>query len=376
MSRYEVPYTGLSQQVRAIKPDLLAAFEGVVDSGHYILGPNLRTFEEQFAVFCGARFAVGVADGTSALKLVWNARGVGPGDEIITVPNSFLATASSIAMAGARPVFVDIGADLNIDPSRIEAAITPQTRGIVPVHLTGRPARMAEINRIAEKHGLFVLEDAAQSVGASLNGRRVGSWGNAAGFSLHPLKNLFVYGDGGIITTSDETLRDRLLQARNHGLRNREQCDFWSENSRLDELQAALLLVHMKALGDWTSRRRALALRYNGLLSSVVEVPLEGPGEQSVYQTYVIQADRRDELQQFLQANGVEALIHYRTPIHLQPAAASLGYTESDFPVASRACRRILSLPLFPDMTHAQQDLVAGLIRKFYDKQELVKAAI
>src|SRR5277367_1912177 len=217
MSRYQVPYTGLPQQIAEIKPDLLAAVERVLDSGRYILGPHLSAFEEQFAQLCGTAFAVGVANGTCALQMVWQALGLGPGDEVITVPNSFVATASSIAMTGAKPVFVDIGPDLNMDPHRVAAAITPRTRGIVPVHLTGRPVRMPEIARIAEKHGLFVLEDAAQAVGARRDGRPVGSWGNAAGFSLHPLKNLFAYGDAGVIATSDPSLRDKLCKIRNHG---------------------------------------------------------------------------------------------------------------------------------------------------------------
>ncbi len=367
--KYDVPYTGLPQQVAPIKQDLLAAFERVVDSGRYILGPNLARFEEQFARLCGTAFAVGVANGTCALQLVWQAIGLGPGDEVITAPNSFVATASSIAMTGAKPVFVDIGPDLNLDPARIAAAITPRTRGIVPVHLTGRPARMAEIARIAEKHGLFVLEDAAQAVGARLDGRPVGSWGNAAGFSLHPLKNLFAYGDGGVITTPDESLRDKLRQIRNHGLSNRECCEFWSGNNRMDEMQSALLLVHLGALEQWTERRRALAQRYHELLSAMVETPVEGRGEYCVYQTYVIQAAARDDLQTHLLEHGVEALIHYRTPIHLQPAAAQLGYGPGDFPVTERAAGRILSLPLFPTMTHAQQDQVADLIHGFYQQR-------
>ena len=366
MNRYQVPYTGFRHQIAALKHELLTAFETVLDSGHYILGPNLNAFEERFAGLCGSGFAIGVGNGTCALHLVWRALGLGPGDEVITVPNSFVATASSIAMTGARPVFVDIAPDLNIDPARIEAAITPNTKGIVPVHLTGRPARMLEINRIAKEHGLFVLEDAAQAVGAKLSGRPVGSWGDAAAFSLHPLKNLFVYGDGGVITTNEPTLRQILLQARNHGLRNRETCEFWSSNSRLDELQAALLLVHLKSFDLWTEQRRKLAHRYNSLLDDVVTVPFEGPEEHCVYQTYVIQAERRDQLRDFLQAHGVEALIHYRTPIHLQPAAAALGYAADVFPETLRACDRILSLPVFPGMTEAQQDLVVSLVHEFY----------
>jgi dTDP-4-amino-4,6-dideoxygalactose transaminase len=374
MSRYQVPYTGLPQQVAALKPALVARFEQVLDSGRYILGPQLAAFEEQFAALCGTAFAVGVANGTCALQLVWQALGLGPGDEVITAPNSFVATASSIAMTGAKPVFVDVGQDLNLAPERIAAAITPRTRGIVPVHLTGRPAQMPEIVRIAEKHALFVLEDAAQAVGASLDGRPVGSWGNAAGFSLHPLKNLFAYGDGGVITTSDPLLRDKLRQIRNHGLSSRECCEFWSGNNRMDEMQAALLLVHLGVLDEWTERRRALAHRYHELLSGDVQVPEEAPGEYCVYQTYVIQAEARDELQTHLQEHGVEALVHYRTPIHLQPAAADLGYAPGDFPMAERAAGRILSLPLFPAMSHAQQDQVAGLIHDFYRQRPQYRA--
>jgi len=366
MKKYRLPYTGLTGQASEIKQDLLAAFERVVDSGHYISGPHVQAFEERFAAFCGTRFAVGVANGTCALHLIWRVLGVGPGDEVITVSHSFVATASSIALTGARPVFVDIGPDLNMDPERIKSAITPRTRGIVPVHIAGRPAHMVEINDLAEKHGLFVLEDAAQAVGASLAGRRVGSWGGAAGFSLHPLKNLFAYGDGGVITTSDEVLYDKLRVARNHGLRNREQCDFWSINSRLDELQAAMLLVHLDHLHRWTEEKRALAFRYNELLRPFVSVPDEGPDEHCVYQTYVVQSDQRDSLQQFLNENGVEALVHYRTPIHLQPASKYLGYTDADLPHTRRACERIMSLPLFPGLTHQQQDFVVDLIRTFH----------
>jgi dTDP-4-amino-4,6-dideoxygalactose transaminase len=374
MNRYQVPYTGLPQQVASLKSELVARFEQVLDSGRYILGPQLAAFEEQFAHLCGTAFAVGVGNGTCALQMVWEALGLGPGDEVITAPNSFVATASSIAMTGARPVFVDIGPDLNLDPERIAAAITPRTRGIVPVHLTGRPAQMPEIVRIAEKHGLFVLEDAAQAVGARRDERPVGSWGNAAGFSLHPLKNLFAYGDGGVITTSDRSLRDKLRQIRNHGLSSRECCEFWSGNNRMDEMQAALVLVHLGALDEWTARRRALAHRYHELLSAEVLVPKEAPGEYSVYQTYVIQAGSRDDLQTHLQEQGVEALIHYRTPIHLQPAAAGLGYAPGDFPMAERAAGRILSLPLFPSMSHPQQDRVADLIHDFYQQRPQVRA--
>ena len=285
---------------------------------------------------------------------------------MITAPNSFVASAASVALAGGKPVFADIRPDGNIDPAQVEAAITPRTRAIMPVHLTGRPARMPEILEIARRRGLFVLEDAAQAVGARLDGRRVGSWGDAACFSLHPQKNLRAFGDGGAVTTRDQSVFDRLLKARNHGLINREECEFWSFNSRLDEVQAACLRVQLRVLDEWTETRRQLAFRYNDLLRPYVEVPDQGLGEHCVYQTYVIKSDRRDALKKHLNDSGVEALIHYATPIHLQPAARGLGYTDKDFPVTMQHVRQIISLPLYPSLTHAQQDRVAEVVAGFF----------
>lgn len=253
-----------------------------------------------------------------------------------------------------------------MDPQKLKDAITDRTRAILPVHLTGRPAKMKDILEIAQRRNLFVLEDAAQAVGASLDGKRVGSWGHAACFSLHPLKNLHAFGDGGMVTSQDPDLVARLAKSRNHGLANRERCDFWSFNSRLDEIHAAMLRVQMRYLDDYTERRRRLALRYNDLLRPYVGVPDEGPGEYCVYQTYVIQAERRADLKRYLNENGVEALVHYETPIHLQPAAHALGYSASDFPVTMRYVSCILSLPLYPSMTHGQQDRVVELIAGFY----------
>lgn len=363
---FAVPYTILGREAAEMKREYLAAFEAVLESGRYILGPEVDAFEREFAAYCGVDYAVGVANGTCSLHLVMRGIGLREGDEIITPPNSFLASTATIALAGARPVFADIGLDGNIDPERIESAITPRTRAILPVHLTGRPARMTEINEIAKRKGLFVLEDAAQAVGAALDGKRVGSLGDAACFSLHPLKNLHAYGDGGMMTAKNADLIDYLRKARNHGLANREQCDFWSFNCRLDEIQAALLRVQMPRLDAWTTERRRLAFRYNDALRTCVEVPDEAPGEFCVYQTYVIKADRRDELQEFLRKNGVEALIHYATPIHMQPAARDLGYKESDFPVTMQHVQRILSLPLYPGLSDAQQDRVIEVITMFF----------
>jgi dTDP-4-amino-4,6-dideoxygalactose transaminase len=363
-----VPYINLAQQTSEIMGELLAAAEQVLGSGHYVLGPEVAAFEREFAQYCQTRYAVGVSNGTAALTLVLRRLGLRPGDEVITAPNSFIASASSIAMAGARPVFADIGPDLNLDPDRVAAAVTPRTRAIMPVHLTGRPCRMDALLEIARRHSLFVLEDAAQSVGASWNERRVGSFGDAAAFSLHPLKNLHAFGDGGVITTSDETLWAELVKARNHGLRNREACEFWSINSRLDEIQAAWLRVQLRHLDRWTAERRRLAFRYHERLRQYVEVPEEGPGECCVYQTYMIQAEDRDALVKRLNEQGVEARVHYPIPLHLQPVAKSLGYTAQDFPAAVRAASRIISLPLYPGLTESQQDRVAELIAEFYGR--------
>ncbi|OFW26698.1 MAG: hypothetical protein A3H27_13180 [Acidobacteria bacterium RIFCSPLOWO2_02_FULL_59_13] len=368
MPSYTVPYSALATEASLVKTELVRAVENVLDSGRYILGPEVAAFESEFAKYCQTKFAAGISNGTSALHLVLRGIGLDDGDEVITVPNSFVASASSIALAGAKPVFVDICDDGNMDPQRLEDAITKRTRAIVPVHLTGRPAKMTDILEIARRRNLFVLEDAAQAVGASLDGKRVGSWGDAACFSLHPLKNLHAFGDGGMVTSQDQDLMARLAKARNHGLANREQCDFWSFNSRLDEMQAAMLRVQLRHLDAWTETRRSLALRYNDLLRPYVAVPDEGPGERCVFQTYVVKADRRDELRQYLNERGVEALIHYATPIHLQPAAKGLGYSASDFPETMRHVGKIMSLPLYPTLTHTQQDRVIEIISSFYRK--------
>ena len=367
-TKWAVPYIELGKEAETLKDEYLKAFEKVLISGHYILGPELSNFEDEFAEFCQVPNALGVANGTDALYLTLKSLDLKDDDEVITAPNSFIASASSIALAGAKPVFVDIREDGNMDPEKLEAAINKHTKVIMPVHLTGRPARMQEILAIAKKHNLFVLEDAAQAVGAMLNGRKVGSWGDAACFSLHPLKNLKAFGDGGMITIKDEDLYNHLKTARNHGLVNREQCNFWSYNSRLDELQASFLRIQIRHLDAHTEARRKLALRYNELLKPSVVTPDEGPGEYCVYQTYVIQAEDRDALQQHLINNGVQAMVHYSTPIHLQPAAKYLGYNASDFPQTMKHVSRILSLPLFPGMSHQKQDLVVELIHNFYKK--------
>lgn len=364
--KMNVPYVVFPQQVAKIKSELMDAFESVLESGMYVMGEQMVQFEEAFAQYCGTTYGAGVSNGTTGLYMVMYNMCIGPGDEVITAPNSFIASAGSIGVLGARPVFVDVCEDLNIDPEKIEEAITPKTKAIMPVHLTGRPAKMNEINAIAKRHGLVVIEDAAQSVGAKYRGKRVGSLGDVACFSLHPLKNLHAFGDGGAVTTSDSKIYNDILMARNHGLKNRNESEFWSLNFRLDEIQAAMLMVQLPLLDQWTATRRERAMRYNRLLSTYADTPEENEGEFCVWQTYVVKVERRDELLQYLQANGVQANIHYPIPLHVQKPAQYYGYKSEDFPVAMSLSRRILSLPLYPEMTDDQQDYVVDLFRKFY----------
>ena len=369
-SQFAVPYTDFPAQNAGVRDELRGAFEEVLDSGHYIQGPNVAAFEREFAEFCEASYATGVANGTCSLHLVLRSMGVGPGDEVITAPNSFFASAAAIALVGAKIVFADVNEDSNIDPDAIEAAITDRTKAIMPVHLTGRPVDMVRIQAIADAHDLGILEDAAQAVGSSFRGQKVGSWGTAASFSLHPLKSLHAFGDAGILTARDERIIQDVALRKNHGLVDRGTCAEWSFNCRLDEVQAALLRVQLRNVGAKIAERRRLAHRYHELLRDYVVVPEERDGEIHTYQTYLIQAGDRDALQAHLRANGVEAIAHYATALHLQPAAADLGYGAGSFPVTERLSDSILSLPLFPGMTAEQQDRVVTEIASFYDARD------
>lgn len=369
-SQFAVPYTDFPAQNAGVRDELRGAFDDVLDSGHYIQGPNVAAFEREFADFCEAPYATGVANGTCSLHLVLRSMGVGPGDEVITAPNSFFASAAAISLVGATIVFADVNEDSNIDPDAIEAAITDRTRAIMPVHLTGRPVDMVRIQAIADVHGLGILEDAAQAVGSSFRGQKVGSWGTAASFSLHPLKSLHAFGDAGIVTARDERIISDVALRKNHGLVDRGTCAEWSFNCRLDEVQAALLRVQLRNVDAKIAERRRLAHRYHELLRDYVVVPEEREGEVHTYQTYLIQAGDRDALQAHLRANGVEAIVHYATPLHLQPAAADLGYGPGSFPVTERLSDSILSLPLFPGMTVEQQDRVVAEIAAFYDARD------
>jgi len=364
-----VAYVDVAGQHREIEAELLRAIARVIDHGGFILGDEVRQFEEKFAALCGVRHAIAVNSGTDALILALRALGIGPGDQVITAPNSFIATASSIAVVGARPVFADVGEDYNLDPQAFERAITPRTRAVLPVHLTGRPADMTAVLDIAHAHGLFVVEDCAQAVLAEHRGRRVGSFGNIGCFSLHPLKTLSACGDGGVLTTNDPEIRDQLRVTRNLGLRARDDCVMWSSHSRLDTMQAAVLLVKLNHLERWTEARRSHARRYQAALADVshVQTPTDRSYERSAYHTFVVQASRRDALKAYLRGRGVETAVHYPVPIHLQAAASSLGYGPGNFPVTERQAGRILSLPVYPELSGDDIDYVAGAVRTFYE---------
>ncbi len=362
----KVPFVGLARQYRALRQELMHAFDEVGESGVYIMGERLESFERKAASYCQTKHAVGVANGSDAIFLVLKALGIGAGDEVITCPNSFIATAWTVVATGARPVFVDVGEDMNMDPARLEAAITARTRAIVPVHLTGRPASMNEIMHISRRHGLRVIEDAAQAIGARYGRKRVGSLGDAGCFSLHPLKNLGVYGDGGLITTDDEALASQLRLMRNHGLRNRDECEVWAYNSRLDPLQAAFAEIKLAYLDGWNTRCQEIAAVYRESLRPHVQVPEDRPFEECVYHNFVIRTPLRDELRAHLLAHGVDTRVHYPIPIHLQDAAKSLGYGKGDFPNSERFAQTMLSLPIYPELSKEEVEHVIRTITAFY----------
>ena len=335
----------------------------------FVLGPQVATFEARFARACGAAYAVGLNSGTDALFFALRALGVGPGDEVITVPNSFVATAGAIVMAGATPVFVDVNAEYLMDPARVDDAITSKTRAVIPVHLTGNPADMGAISPVAARRGLAVIEDAAQAVGAAIGDRVVGSLGSAAAFSLFPLKNLGVAGDGGVLTTTSREIFDKVMLLRHHGLRTRDEVEIWGYNSRLDTIQAIVANSVLDGLGDVTTARIRNAAFYDRALAPLaphITVPPRRPGVRQVFHTYVVQAESRDRLREFLESRGVETKIHYPIPIHLQKTAESLGYKRGAFPVCEAQSERIVSLPVHEYLTEAEQQYVVDRIREFY----------
>ena len=362
-----IPYINLGLQHKLIKEEILSSIGNVLETGQFILGDELTKFEKTFAQLSGTKYALGVANGTDALFLSLRAIGLKQGDEVITAPNSFLASASSVIIAGGIPVFADVREDFNLDPEKVEKAITSKTKAIIVVHLTGRPAPMDELIAIAEKHDLHIIEDAAQSVGAMYKDKPVGGLGTTGCFSLHPLKNLAAAGDGGVITTNDDEIYKYLVIARNHGLKNRDECVFWTYNSRLDNLQAALLNVKMKYLDKWTERRRTIANQYYKQFKNLpMIVPHDKSYEKSVYHTFIIQSEERNKLKEYLASKGVDTKIHYPLPIHYQEAAKGLGYKKGDFPVTEKQAETILSIPVYPELTDEQVDYIVTEVRNFH----------
>ena len=363
--RLEVRLVDLAAQFHSIKPEVMAAIERVLESSRLFLGPETQAFETEFAAYCGTRFAVGVGNGTDALQLVLRAAGVGPGDEVITVSHTFIATIEAIIQVGARPVLVDVDPrTLLMDPQALEARITPQTRAILPVHLYGRLVDLAPVLESARAHNLVVIEDASQAHGArDAQGRLAGALGDAATFSFYYAKNLGAYGEAGAVTTNREDIAQRVRMLRTHGEVVRYHHAELGFNSRLDEIQAAVLRIKLRHLDRWNALRQQHAVRYDELLR---DVPLVRPelvtSGSHVYHQYVVRSSERDALAARLSDVGVSTGIHYPIPVHLQPACASLGYLEGDLPHTEAAAREVLSLPMYPELTDAQLAYVAAAI--------------
>ncbi len=363
-----IPLVDLQADYALWRDEIDAAVARVLRSGWYILGQEVSQFETEFAAFCGVEHAVGVASGTDALLLALRAGGIGPGDEVITVAHTAVATVAAIELSGARPVLVDVTPDTyTLDPALIEPALTERTRAIVPVHLYGHSADLAPILDVARRHNLRVIEDCAQAHGATYQGRPVGSWGDAAAFSFYPTKNLGAIGDGGAIITRQADLAERLRRLRQYGWRERYISDTPGYNSRLDELQAAILRVKLRHLADSNMARHRLADQYALALHSLpLAPPLQKPNCRHVYHLYVVQTDRRDALREFLQGRGIGSAIHYPMPIHLQPAYQHLGYGPGSLPITEQLAGRILSLPLYPQLSPTAVAAVAQAIHDSY----------
>jgi len=338
-----------------------------MENAAFILGSFVEEFERAFADYVGAKHAIGVASGTDAIVLALRALDVGLADEVILPVNTFMATAMAVSLTGATPVFVDIDPVTHtIDPAKIEERITPKTKAVIPVHLYGHPAAMDPIREIADRHSLRIVEDACQAHGAEYKGKRIGSLGNPACFSFYPSKNLGAFGDGGMIVTDDGDFDDRIRAVRNYGQKVKNRHDVLGTNSRLDSLQAAILRVKLPHLDEWNDARRAAAAQYNKLLADVdVATPVEQPWARHVYHLYVIRSSRRDDLQDFLGAKGIDTGIHYPTPIHLQGCYGHLDYAEGDFPVAEECAGKILSLPMYPEIPPEGIREVGDAIREF-----------
>lgn len=366
MMHDSIPLVDLRAQYLALQADIDAAIARVINNTSFIMGPEVSRFEEAFAHYCDVQYAVGVGSGTAALELTLRAMGVGPNHEVITTPFTFIATAEAISQVGAKPVFADIDPHTyNLDPAAVQAALTARTKAIIPVHLYGQPADMNALLALARCHDLIVIEDAAQAHGADHGGRRVGSLGDAACFSFYPGKNLGCYGDGGAVVTGNGNLANRIAKLRDHGRSSKYVHDELGFGHRLDGLQAAILEAKLPHLDAANQARRRLARRYDALLADTdLALPYEPEHVHGVFHLYVVRTPKRDEVLRRLRVHGIGAGVHYPLPLHLQPAYASLGLDPGSFPVAEAAAREVLSLPLYPEMSEAQQDRVVAALKE------------
>lgn len=366
-----IPMLDLAAQYRSLQPEIDRAMTEVAASGHYIMGPQVAALEQELAAFLGSPCALGCASGTDALYLSLKALGIGPGDDVLTSPFSFIATSGAIALCGARPVFADVDPiTLNLNPCAAEAAVTARTRALLPVHLFGVPAALPELLALARARGLALVEDAAQAVGALHSGRACGTWGDAGCLSFYPSKNLGAMGDGGMVLCADPALRDLVDVLRKHGGRVKYEHERQGVNSRLDELQAAILRVKLRRLEAWTEARRQVAARYDALLAALPEVRIVGgelsadaPGIYRVYHQYTVRLPRRDAVAAAMRERGVATMVYYPIPLHRQAVNGHLGYQEGSLPEAERAAQEVLSLPISPELTEETQHAVVTALK-------------
>lgn len=365
-----IRYVDLGKEAQGTLADFLLQVPSVVASGQFILGEPVLRFEAEFARRQGVRHAIAVNSGLDALFLALLAVGVGPGDEVVTAPNSFVATAAAIAHTGARIVFADVDRYRNLDPSAVRRTLTERTKAIIPVHLTGICSQMEDLAAIAQEAGIAVIEDCAQAVGSTYAGRAVGTLGIAGCFSLHPLKNLSALGDGGCVITDDDTVASSIRSLRNHGLVDRNTTAAWGYNSRLDTVQALWLLSKLSTLDEVLSRRRAIAEAYLTEFTDIhsLELPVIPDNTSASWHAFVVQVSQRDELQQHLLSSGIETLIHYPVPIHLQPAAVGLGYRRGSFPRCEYQAGRILSFPVRSSLSDSEVEQIISAVRSFYKR--------
>lgn len=364
----QVPLLDLKAQYATIRDEIAQAIDKVCESQYFALGPAVAEFEENVAAYCKSKFAIGVSSGTDALLVSLMALGVEPGDEVITTPFTFFATAGSIVRLGAKPVFVDVDPDsFNIVPSAIEEKITERTKAIIPVHLFGQIADMKAINEIAQRHNLAVIEDAAQAIGASRNGTTAGNFGDYGCFSFYPTKNLGCFGDGGMVTTNSEDIAEKIKILRNHGQNPTYFYKVIGGNFRLDGIQGAILNVKLKYLESWNDKRRQHAALYDSLFAdSPIKTPKIDADNVSIYHQYTVTVPERDKLQEYLAENRIGAAVFYPKPLHIQDCFAELGYKQGDLPVAERLCNEVLSLPIYPELSPDQIEHVAGTALKYF----------